>query len=141
MSKEKVVLSFIAVAVGILVTGVAFYLYQATKTIPSSKIKTIKISSPSSTPKPSIYLTIKVPEDEKVVGKKVVTVSGTTAKDATIVVLSPVDEDIVKPAGTGDFSTTINIEDGQNNIEITAISPKGEEIRVTRTVTFSTEEF
>jgi len=141
MSKEKVVLSFIAVVLGILVTGVAFYLYQATKTIPPSKIKTIKILSPSPSPKSSIYLTIKEPEDEKVVGKKVVTVSGTTQKDATIVVLSPVDEDVVKPSGTGDFSTTINIDDGQNNIEITAISPNGEEITVTRTVTFSIEEF
>ena len=141
MSKEKIVLCFIAVVLGILATGVVFYLYQTTKTIPSSKIKTIKLPSPTPISKPSIYLTIKEPEDEKVVGKKVVTVSGTTAKDATIVVLSPVDEDVVKPAGTGDFSTTINIADGQNNIEITAISPNGEEIRVTRTVTFSTEEF
>jgi len=141
MSKEKVVLSFIAVTVGILVTGVAFYLYQSTKTIPQSKIKTIKIVSPAPTSKPSIYLTIKEPEDEKVVGKKVVTISGTTTKDATIVILSPVDEDVVKPAGTGDFSTTINIDSGENIIEITAISPNGEEIKVTRTVTFSTEEF
>ena len=141
MSKEKIVLCFIAVVLGILATGVVFYLYQTTKTIPSSKIKTIKITSPAPTPKPSVYLTIKEPADEKVVNKKVVTVSGTTQKDATIVVLSPVDEDVVKPAGTGDFSTTINIADGQNNIEITAISPNGEEIRVTRTVTFSTEEF
>lgn len=141
MSKEKVVLSFIAVVLGILVTGVAFYLYQATKVVSPSKIKTIKTLSPSPMPKPSIYLTIKEPEDEKVVGKKVVTVSGTTAKDATIIVLSPVDQDVIKPAATGDFSTTINIDDGQNNIEITAISPNGEETKVTRTVTFSTEEF
>ena len=141
MSKEKIVLCFIAVVLGILATGVVFYLYQTTKTIPQSKIKTIKIPSPTLISKPSVYLTIKEPGDEKVVSKKVITVSGTTQKDATIVVLSPIDEDVVKPAGTGDFSTTINIDDGQNNIEITAISPNGEEIRVTRTVTFSTEEF
>ncbi len=141
MSKEKIVLFFIAVVVGILVTGVVFYLYQATKAIPSSKIKTIKIPSPAPTSKPSIYLTIKEPEDEKVVTKKVVTISGTTVKDATIVVLSSADQDVIKPAGSGDFSTTINIDDGQNIIEITAILPNGEEIKVTRTVTFSTEEF
>ena len=141
MSKEKVVLSFIAVVVGILVTGVAFYLYEATKVVPASKIKTIKISSPTKTPKPSIFLTIKDPEDEKVVGKKVVAVSGETAKDATIVVLSPIDEDVVKPTSSGSFSTTINIDSGENNIEITAISPNGEETRITKTVTFSTEEF
>ena len=141
MSKEKVVLSFIAVIVGILVTGVAFYLYEAAKVVPASKIKTIKISSPSPTPKPSIFLTIKDPEDEKVVNKKVVAVSGETSKDATIVVLSPVDEDVVKPTSSGGFSTTINIGSGENNIEITAISPNGEETRITKTVTFSTEEF
>lgn len=141
MSKEKIVLSFIAVVLGILVTGVVFYIYQATKTIPSSKIKTIKIAPPAPTSKPSIYLTIKEPEDEKVVNKKVVTISGTTAKDATIIILSPVDEDVIEPTGTGDFSTTINIDDGQNIIEITAILPNGEEVRTTRTVTFSTEEF
>ena len=98
MNKEKVVLSFIAVVLGILVTGIAFYLYQTTRTIPSSKIKTIKIPSQTPTSKPSVFLTIREPSDETVVNKKVVAVSGTTTKDATVVVLSPIDEEVIKPS-------------------------------------------
>jgi len=140
MKTEKVILSFIAVLVGILVTGGAFYLYQSTKT-PSQTSKKIVISKPTPTPQPSVFLTIKNPQDEGVVSKRVVPISGTTSKDATVVIISPLDQEVLSPTSGGDFSTTINIDDGENLIEITAISSAGEETTITRAVTFSTEEF
>jgi hypothetical protein len=141
MKTEKVLLSFIAVFVGLLVAGIAFYLYENTKTIPPSKIKTVSVVPPSPTLKPSIFLELDRPKDEEVVGKKIITISGQTTSSATIVVLTENAEQILTPASNGNFSTTINIENGQNLIEITAIAPNGEKVKITRTVTFSTEEF
>lgn len=140
MRAEKIVLSFVAVLIGVVVTGVAFYLYQETQKS-STDSKTIVISEPSPTPAPSVFLTIKSPTDEDVVTKKVVSVEGSTFKDATIVIVTPVDQEVLKPSDNGDFSTTVNIDDGENFIEITAISPNGEQTKTTRTVTFSTEDF
>ncbi len=142
MKREKVLLSFIAVLFGILATAIAFYLYQATRVSTNkSEEKVIAIVSPTPTPKPSVFLNIASPVNESVLNKKVVTVSGNTADNATIIVLTPIDQQIAQPAPNGNFSTTVNIDDGENIIEITAISPNGEDVKVRRIVTFSTEEF
>src|SRR3989338_1476638 len=141
MGKEKALLSFIAVFIGLLVAGIAFYFYENTKTITPSVEKTISSTPPTPTPKPSLFLTIGKPIDEEVVQKRIVTISGKTTSHATIIILAENSESIISPTTTGDFSTTINIENGQNVIEITAIAPNGEKTKVLKTVTFSTEEF
>lgn len=141
MKKEKVILSFVAALIGLMFAGAAFYFYESSKTIPPSTIKKISIVPPSPTPKPSIFLNLDLPKHEDVVNKKVITVSGKTISDAVVSVISENYQDVITPAKNGDFSTTMNINDGQNLIEITAMAPNGEDIKVTRTVTFSTEEF
>ena len=99
------------------------------------------IAKPSPTPKPSIFLSLDRPKDEEVVSKKVVTLSGKTIPDAIISIILENSQDMITPALNGDFSTTVTLEDGQNLIEITAISQNGESTKALRTVTFSTEEF
>jgi len=141
MKKEKVILSFIATLIGLMVAGGAFYFYESSKTVPPSKIKTITIATASPTPKPSIFLSLDRPKHEDVVSKKTITISGKTIPDAIVSIIAENSQDIITPALNGDFSTTINIEDGQNLIEITAIAQNGESVKALRTVTFSTEEF
>lgn len=141
MKKEKVVLAFIAALIGLLVAGIAFYLYQSTKVVSPSKLKTSQVASPTPTPTSENFLTANQPKDEDVVNKKVVIVSGKTSPDATVVMLTSLDQQVVNPSTDGDFSTTVNIDDGENVIEITAALPNGQQSTVKRTVTFSTEEF
>lgn len=141
MRAEKVVLSFIALLLGLLAAGVVFYFYQSTKVVSPSKLKQITIKSTSPTPEPSIYLSIDSPKDESVLDKKTVTISGTTTPDAVIVVSTYSSDQVVSPAQNGNFSISQSLQDGQNLIEITAIAPNGEEAKVTKTVTFSTENF
>lgn len=76
-----------------------------------------------------------------VVSKKVISVEGSAEEDATIVVISPVDQVVLSPSGNGDFKTTIDIDDGENIIEVTSISSNGTQTSIKRTVTYSTEEF
>jgi len=141
MKTERVLLSLLAVVVGLLVAGIAFYLYENTKTIPASRSKTISTTTPIPTLKPSIFLSVDKPKDEEVFGKKIISISGKTASDAIVIVLTNNDEKILTPTSSGDFSTTTTIEAGQNLIEITAIAQNGESTSVLRVVTFSTEEF
>ncbi|MEK7534750.1 MAG: hypothetical protein AAB600_05500 [Patescibacteria group bacterium] len=141
MKKEKVILSFIATLIGLMFAGVAFYFYESSKDLPPSTIKKISIVQPTPTPKPSIFLSLDRPKDEEVVSKKVITISGKTIPEAIVSIIAQNSQDIITPALNGDFSTTINVEDGQNLIEITAIAPNGESAKALRTVTFSTEEF
>src|ERR1700736_5850174 len=95
MKTEKVVLSFIAVIVGLLVAGIAFFIYQSTKTIPPSKLPKITINSPSPTitlPPTTVVLSIEQPADESVMNKRSITITGHTNPDAVIVVNTATDD-------------------------------------------------
>lgn len=142
MKTEKIVLSFIAITVGVLVAGVVFYLYQATKTINLSKTKSVSLqTTPAPSEKPAIFLTVDAPKDEEVFDKRTITISGKTAPSSTIIITTQTDDQVITSAQNGNFSTSVVIGDGQNIIEITAVLPNGEETKIIRTVTFSTETF
>ncbi len=144
MKIEKIILSLVAIIVGLAAAGVAFYLYQMTKTLPPSKTQTITIKnqiSPSPTPNAKNFLTVENPKDEFVTDKKIITISGKTEPGATIIITTENNDQIVNAAINGDFTLTTTIGNGTNIIQITAIFTNGEEKKVTRTVTYSTESF
>lgn len=140
MSKEKIILSLVAITIGLAVAGVGFYLYQSTKVIPPELQKTISIN-PTPMPKPDVTLVIDEPKEEAVYNTRVITISGRTDPDAMIIILTDTDENVLNPTITGNFSTTVTIETGANIIQITAIGKDGKTNTVDRTVTYSTESF
>ena len=144
MKTEKIMLSFIAVLVGLLVAGVVFYFYRSTKVIsPVMTKKTTAKSSP--TPKPTKTLgnsiSLDQPQDGSVIAQKSVVVSGKTAPDATVIISTSIADQTVKPSANGNFSTTIAIDTGTNLVYVTAILANGSEITKTVTVTYNTESF
>lgn len=141
MKQERVILSFIMVVIGLLVAGVAFYVYQGTKTISVSKT-TVSVTTPTPTPiGASVYLSLNSPANESVVDNKTVTVSGKTTSNATIVIMTNSDQKVVQPSGQGDFSTTVIIASGTNLIRVTAFGSDGQSETMQRTITYSTEDF
>lgn len=141
MKKEKVVLSFIGIAIGLLFAGVAFYFYQSTKVINTNKDVKKAVISPAKAPKESLYLVISEPTDEQVVNKKVVTLAGQTIPGATVLIITKAGAEVVKPTTMGAFSTTLTLEDGENLIRLVAYGQNGETTMVSRVITFSTEDF
>lgn len=143
MKAEKVVLSFVAILVGLIAAGVAFYLYQATKTLPESEATPLTaVVSPTPSDSDDKYLlNIETPRDEEVFDKKNVTIKGKTLPGSTVIISSDSDDEVVTPADNGIFTLTQTIPDGTSILRITAIFPDGQEKTETRTVTFSTESF
>lgn len=141
MKTEKFIISFVAILVGIVVAAGAFFIYQQTKTVPLSETKVISINPVTVTPAPSIFLAVDRPGDEEVTDKKTITVSGKTAADAVVLISTNTSDQIINPAQNGNFSVTQSIEDGVNIIVVTAIAPNGQEAKVIRTITYSTESF
>ena len=142
MKTEKVVLSFIAVLIGVLVAAIAFYLYQSTRVIKPTATKGASTSSSPTTP-PTIEnpLTISSPEDELVTEKRTIQISGKTDPQATVIISTEDEDKVVTPTSSGTFSTTATLSDGENEIVFTAFMPDGQESVVKRTVSFSTESF
>lgn len=141
MKKEKIILSFIAASIGILVAVGSFFFYQSTKEVKPSEIKKITINNPTPTPESSVFLTITRPEDEEVVDKRIITVSGKTIPNAKIVILTQSNEEAAVASRDGSFSTEITLDENENIIEISATAPNGEITKVKRIVSYTTENF
>jgi hypothetical protein len=141
MKQERVILSFVAVLIGLLAAGIAFYFYQSTKTISTPNQITLNAPSPTPTPKPTVYISLNNPNDETVTDSKTLTVSGKTNPNATIIIYTDNDQQIIQPSTQGDFSTTLTLDNGENLLKISAILPGGEINTILRTVTYSTENF
>ena len=139
MKKERVVLAFIGILIGLICAGLAFYLYQTTKAINvDQKTKAI---TPTPIPKSAFFLVIPQPSDEQVVENKVLTISGNTTPDATIVIITKSGQEVIKPTSMGAFTTTVTLDNGENLIRVIAFATSGETVMVNKTITFSTEEF
>lgn len=142
MKSERIILSFVAIIIGLLVAGGVFFLYQLTKKLPPEKAQSISLKSPATpTPQSPSQLSILQPQDEEIFSKKTITISGKTSPDATIVVSSPTDDQVVKPTRNGDFSVTHTIGDNSTIITVLSIFPDGREEKLTRTVNYTSEEF
>lgn len=145
MKAERVILSFIAILVGLFAAGVAFYLYQSTRSLPEQNTQPISIAKPTVAVTPmaddTTYLTIENPKDEEVFTKKTISVNGKTMAGATVLVSTDDGDQVVEPAANGSFSLTTTIPDGTSILRVTAVLPSGEEKVVQKTVTFSAENF
>lgn len=141
MKKEKIILSFSALIIGVLIALIGFYLYESSKRIKPSEIKTVTVNDATPTPASGLFLTIDSPKDEEVVTERTIKISGKTVPDAKIVIVTPTSEEAAVPTKDGNFSTDITLSDGENIIEISAIGTNGEIVKVKRVVSYSTESF
>jgi hypothetical protein len=143
MKAEKVILSFVAVFVGLIAAGVAFYLYQTTKVMPEQSKPSATNVTIQATPATSAIdtFTIDTPQDEQVFDKKLINIKGTAVKGAFVTISTDDTDQVVQPADNGVFTLTQTIPDGTSVVEISVIFPDGTQKKIDRTVTFSTANF
>ena len=127
MNKEKIITVAIGLGVGILVTGGYFafinFFPKRTQTIivqPSPKSeKTATISGAQ-----NLTLTLDLPEDQTSTSSSPIAVSGKTVPIAKVVFFSNADEKIASADATGNFTMTLKLEEGENEISVTAFFDK-----------------
>lgn len=141
MRKEKIILSFIATLIGIVFALGVFFFYQSTRTLRDSQIKKITLENPTPNPTQGLFINITSPKDEEVVSTQTIKLSGKTMPNAKIVILSDSSEEAAVADKDGNFTTTVTLSKNQNILQITAVSEKGEIIKVQRTVTYTSESF
>ncbi len=140
MTKEKIILSIVAIFIGILAASLIFYFYQGTKVLSPQNQKTVSVK-PVETPKPLVLLVVDEPKDENIYDTKIIKVTGKTDPDAMIVILTKNSEDVLNPTKDGDFSTTVTLDNGANLIQITAVAKNGDTNTIEKTVSYSNENF
>ena len=143
MKAEKVILSFVAVFVGLIAAGIAFYLYQTTKVMPEQSKSPASTVTVQATPAASgtDSFTVDTPQDEQVFDKKLINIKGTAMKGALVTISTDDVDQVVQPADNGVFTLTQTIPDGTSVVEISVIFPDGTQKKIDRTVTFSKANF
>jgi len=139
--KERIVIVFIAVALGLFVTTVGYLLYQQTKVIPKNLTGATTQIIATPTPADKYFLSVEEPTNESISSKRTVVVKGKTDPENTLVVSTNQEDQVATPTRDGSFSITTAIDTGVNKIVTRSIAPDGEEKIDTRILTFSQEDF
>ena len=140
--KERIIIVFVAAALGLAITTIAFFIYQQAKILPGREAKPQSLLKVSPTPLPDkTYLIIDEPVNESISNKRTVEVKGKTNPENTLIITSNQEDQVVIPTRQGTFSAAVTIDVGANKIIVRSITPKGEEKIVIRIVTYSTEDF
>lgn len=142
MRVEKDVI--IAVIIGILIgslAALAIFFLPKFLAKPSFKLKKEEVVKKEVTisPTPSFFLNIKSPQDEALFLENKILVSGKTISGAFVAVVSPGDEAVVEADSEGAFETEILLEEGANEISLTAYADNQEETKSV-TVYYTKEE-
>lgn len=95
--------------------------------------------APSTSTKGTLPLKITTPQDEDLLTKNTVKLSGTTTAGAAVSLVYETGETILQADTSGNFSTDITLEGGFNTITVTASNSKGETSTTTLTLTYTTQ--
>lgn len=142
MKAERIVLSIIAVLIGLFVAGIVFFLYQMTmnKKPPETKHVISILPSPSVEQTQSFF-SLDTPADQSVSSTNTITLSGKAPAGSHIVISQESGQDVVTATQDGTFSDQITLDDGVNLVHLTAIRPDGKEDSKTYTFSYTTENF
>ena len=139
--RERIIIIFVAIAIGLVVTTLVFFLYQQTKNIPQKAAVGTALNEPTPTPSSSQFLVIEAPGDESISDRRSIEVKGKTNPGSTIIVSTNQQDVIASPTADGAFTVSITIDTGSNKIVTRSIAEDGQEAQDTRVVTYSTEDF
>ena len=136
LSKETIIAILAGLALGTLAAFGAWKISQKKEV--SLPVIQQEASLP---PKTTFILTLTQPENDALLDKPEASISGKTQSKAQIIINGPLDDQVLKASGDGSFTAKVNLDEGQNEIVITALNSDGSEKSETRTVTYTKEEF
>lgn len=141
--KERLIIIFVAIVAGLFITSAGFFIYQSTKKINDTPTttQTITVTPQQNKDESGLFITISEPKDESLTNKRTLSIKGSSNPENLIVISTNLEDIQIKPSRDGDFSATIDIDAGANEIRTRAIAPSGNSAEDIRTVTYSTEEF
>lgn len=144
--KERLIIVFVTVIIGLVLTTVGYLVYQSFQTPPQSEeeFEITQESLPTTTPENdpnAFHVIITEPAPESITDKRTITVTGTTNPGNTVVISTNQDDVVAVPKDDGSFSTSVTINAGTNIIIARAMNDEGETTEDTRVVTFVAEDF
>lgn len=135
----------VAIFIGLIICGLIIGgMYRAktaldahrTRTSPRPSAKVVATAEQND----ALPLKITSPADNSVVDVAQIELSGTTAPNTYITILTEKNEYIIVPSDLGDFSQTITLVKGANTIDVTVYTPTGDKTEAKLSVVYTTVE-
>ncbi|HEX7017888.1 MAG TPA: hypothetical protein VF209_03210 [Patescibacteria group bacterium] len=136
MRKEIIFAIILGLAVGLLVV---YGIYRSRQAPLSSDQNVNLTTSPSPLAEEVGNLVLHSPEDEIIVDKAEVAVTGTTDPQAFVVIFVNDVEHITTADASGNFSVNVTLETGSNVIIVYSLNEDGKKTIQERVVTFTTQ--
>lgn len=134
MKREAVIVGIFGLGLGLLVAWGIWNFKSKPKPAAPQLAPTI-----APTTVPSFFLDLTSPEDESVLTETEATVSGKTIAKTTVVISTNTDDKVLETQSDGSFTTTVDLEEGENIIAVTVYSPTQETKEEVRTVIYEKE--
>lgn len=142
MKKEVILAITIGFALGLVITFGIWTANRSLKGLPGSTqatpVSVAATPSTTSDQSQSVSLSLSSPADEALVDTNKIEVSGTTQANATVVVLSEDDQQIVTADKEGKFLVKVGLIGGFNVIRVVVYDNEGHSTQQSVTVTYST---
>lgn len=145
MRKEVLIAIILGFGLGLVIT---FGIWTANKTLKQKELapaqdsqdqeETSATQTANPTPANLLSLAIISPENESLQDKEKIALSGITAPQAIVAVISENDDLIIEADETGRFDSEITLDAGTNEITVTATNESGEETTKIIDVVYST---
>jgi hypothetical protein len=124
---------FIALAVGVLIMAIAAIVYVwLTRPKPEP--------APAKVELPKAMLVLTAPKDQEATTSAQITVQGKTNPNSLVTAYTDTQEETFESNENGDFSGTLSLDEGPNEIIFTAYGQDAEEKSETRSVVYITEK-
>jgi len=131
-SKKKSALLIFLIIVFIAAIGVLFYFWLAPKPTPQPAPTTVEL------PKSTLVLT--APKDQEATTSAQIEVKGKTDPNSFVTAYTDTQEEIFESDENGNFSGILNLEEGPNEITVTAFGQDAQEQSETRSVVYLTDK-
>ncbi len=135
--RETIMAGVAGFVVGLLAAWAVWSLPQI---LPQKKAP-VAVESPAPNIAEAFSLTLSQPEDGSLIDTDEVNISGKTQAGATVVINGPLADEVIEATSDGSFSSKLTLEEGANEINVTAYATDGSEKTETRTVNYTKEEF
>lgn len=142
MRKEVLIAIILGFALGLVIT---FGVWSANRAMKEKNVAQENVEEPveslpaSPTPTSTAFsLTILTPADESFVETNKISINGSTEPGAEIAIITENGEEIAIADESGKFDAPITLENGTNEITVTAVNANGDEATKTINIVYST---
>lgn len=136
MKKEVLIAIMIGLSMGLIITYGVYRVKTAVVAPPVTDLE--QAATPSAEAVVPTVISLSSPEDGLVLSENEVRVAGTTIPEAYVVIFTNNTDTITTADSSGNFSSTVSLEDGSNVIRVHVVNSQGETTIAERLVVVST---